>query len=57
MDDIAISIRTISKRYNIYQKPIHRLMEYLSFGARTYHQAFWALTDISFDVLRGEAVE
>jgi len=56
MDGVAISARNISKKYNIYKQPIHRLKEYLSLGTRTYHQAFWALKDVSFDVQRGEAI-
>ncbi len=56
MDGIAISIKNVSKKYNIYQQPIHRLKEYLSFGRRSYHQEFWALENISFDVRKGETL-
>jgi len=56
MNNTVISGRNVSKKYNIYQQPIHRLKEYLTLGTRSYHQEFWALKNISFEVNRGEAV-
>ncbi|OGP90309.1 MAG: hypothetical protein A2156_12025 [Deltaproteobacteria bacterium RBG_16_48_10] len=56
MKKTAISVRDVSKKYNIYQQPIHRLKEYLALGTRSYHQEFWALKSIRFDVCRGEVV-
>jgi len=56
MNNTVISIRDVSKKYHIYQQPILRLKEYLALGTRSYHQEFWALKNISFDVHQGEAV-
>ncbi|TNF63872.1 MAG: ABC transporter ATP-binding protein, partial [Burkholderiales bacterium] len=47
----------LSKCYQIYEKPHHRLLQMLlgRFGRR-YYQEFWALRDISFEVGRGKVV-
>ena len=55
-DDIALSIRDISKCFQIYEKPIHRLFQTLCAGRRNFYREFWALRDLSFDVRRGECV-
>jgi lipopolysaccharide transport system ATP-binding protein len=54
--EMAISIKNISKRYEMYAKPRDRLLQLLSFGRHQYFKEFWALNDISFDVSKGEAV-
>lgn len=43
----AIEVNELSKVYRIYANPKDRLKEYLLRGRRTYHQAFWALRDVS----------
>jgi len=48
----AISLRDVSKAYRIYARPADRLKEILLRG-RTYHQDFWALREISFEVPTG----
>ncbi|MGR3310342.1 MAG: ABC transporter ATP-binding protein, partial [Candidatus Brocadiales bacterium] len=56
----AISLRNVSKKYPIYEKPLHRLQEAFAkniFGKRKrYHREFWALRDMSFDVEKGSVV-
>ena len=56
----AISLRNVSKKYPIYEKPLHRLQEAFAkniFGKRKrYHREFWALRDVSFDVEKGSVV-
>ncbi len=54
--DIAISVRNLSKKYQLYETPKHRLKEALHPFRKKYHRDFWALRDISFEVKRGEAL-
>ncbi len=53
--DPVISVRNISKCYQIYERPHHRLMQSI-FRRKEYFRAFWALRDVSFDVGRGEVL-
>ena len=52
----AIEARHVAKMYRVYPGPAARLKEILSFGRRSFHQEFWALDDISFEVPRGGAL-
>ena len=53
--DIVISVKNLKKKYPLYKKPIHRLLESFSFiRHKSYHKDFMALNDISFEVHRGE---
>ena len=54
--DISISVKGISKCFEIYEKPVHRLWQMLFAGKRCFYREFRALQDISFDVPRGECV-
>ena len=54
--DIAISVRNLTKKYKLYNKPIDRLKESLSPFRKQYHQDFIALNNISFDVKKGETI-
>src|SRR5690349_25070752 len=49
----AIEARHIAKMYKVYEAPVARLRELVSLGRRSFHQDFWALDDISFEVPRG----
>jgi len=53
-NDIAISARGIGKDFHLYESPHHFLMEFLT--GRSRHKVFSALTDISFDVKKGEVL-
>ena len=55
-NDIAIKISHVSKIYEMYDKPIDRLKEALSFGRRNYHKDFYALNDINLEIKKGETV-
>lgn len=63
-DRVAISLREVSKRYEIYDRPGDRLKQYLanrifrSTGriGRSYCREFWALRNVSLEVQRGETV-
>jgi lipopolysaccharide transport system ATP-binding protein len=56
MNDIAISVRNLSKKYRLYDSPQQRMKEALHPFRKKYHRDFWALRDISFEVERGETV-
>jgi lipopolysaccharide transport system ATP-binding protein len=52
----VLSVQNVSKRYQLYERPIDRIREALPIGNRVRHRDFWALREISFDVQRGEIV-
>ena len=52
----TIHVENLSKVYNLYDRPMDRLKEALHPGGRSYHREFFALRDVSFDILRGETV-
>ena len=54
--DIAIKIERLSKCYQIYDRPIDRLLQMLMRGHRRYFREFWALKDVSFEIKKGETV-
>jgi len=63
-EDFSIRVDRLSKRYEIYAQPAHRLKQMIlpraqramRRSARTYFNEFWALRDVSFDVRKGETV-
>ena len=66
-NDIAISVKNLSKCYEIYSNPSSRLKQFIVPKLRSllgknaansvkYYREFWALKDISFEVKRGETV-
>ncbi len=54
--EVAISARGLGKCYEIYAKPRDRLLQSIFRGRRQFFQKFWAVTDLSFEVKRGETV-
>jgi len=52
----AIRVSNLGKHYQIYQKPQDRLKQFLWRGRRKYFHEFWALRDVSFQVMPGEVV-
>lgn len=55
-DDIAISVRNLTKTYRLFGHPGDRVKQFLSLGLKQYHREFTALRDISFDIKKGETV-
>lgn len=56
MQQIAIKAENLSKLYHIYDHPIDRLKEALHPLRRSYHQDFYALKEISFELKKGETL-
>ena len=54
--EYAIQVQYVSKIYRLYEKPIDRLKESLSLTHKSYHRDFFALSNISFQVKKGETV-
>jgi len=54
--DVAIRVENLSKRYQLYDKPQHRLLQGLLRGRKQFFREFWALKDVSFEVKKGETV-
>jgi len=55
-DDIAISVRNLTKTYRLFNHPGDRIKQFLSFGIKRYHSEFTALKDVSFEIRKGETV-
>jgi lipopolysaccharide transport system ATP-binding protein len=53
--DAAISVRGLSKRFNMYEKAQDRLLQ-IFLPSKQPQKEFWALNDINFEVARGESV-
>jgi len=53
----AIQVANLTKIYPLYNKPSDRLREAMSiFRKKKYHQDFYALNDVSFEIEQGETV-
>ena len=47
---LAISVNGVSKIYQIYDRPQHRLWQSLVRGRRRFYREFRALDNVTFDV-------
>lgn len=54
--EYAIEIKDVTKIYRLYDKPIDRLKESLNIGHKEYHKDFYALSNISFTVEKGQTI-
>ena len=52
----SISVQQLSKCYQTYANPVDRLKQSFFRGRKQYYQEFWPLTDVSFELKRGEVV-
>ena len=52
----AIAVESLSKCYQIYDRPRDRLLQMLTRGRRSFYREFWALKDATFSVQQGETV-
>ena len=55
-EEIVLSVKNISKCFEMYEKPIYRLYQTLCAGRKQFYKEFWALRDVSLEVRRGECV-
>lgn len=55
-EDIAISVRNLTKTYRLFGHPGDRIKQFFSLGLKQYHREFTALEDVSFDIKKGEIV-
>lgn len=56
MNENAIRINKVTKKYKLYSNKQDRLKESLNIFHKSYHKDFCALDDITFDVKKGETV-
>jgi lipopolysaccharide transport system ATP-binding protein len=54
--DIAIKVENLTKIYKLYDSPQDRLKESLHPLRKKYHNDFYALNDVSFEIKKGETV-
>ena len=54
MSDWAVRVSEVSKRFRLYHERNQTLKSAILRGRTSKHEDFWALNDISFDVLAGE---
>jgi len=52
----TVAVVDLGKCYRRYGAAWHRLCEWISGGHISWHEAFWALRDVTFSVTSGEAV-
>ncbi len=52
----AISVKNLSKCYQLYAQSHDRLKQFLWRGKRQFFREFWALRDVSFEVAKGEVL-
>jgi len=50
----VLTVNNVDKFYSIYQHPVDRLKETFSIRRKEYHEKFYALKNISFDLKKGE---
>jgi lipopolysaccharide transport system ATP-binding protein len=55
MDEIAVSLKNVSKCFKRYDRPIDRLKEMLLPG-KSRAENFWALQEINLEIARGETL-
>jgi lipopolysaccharide transport system ATP-binding protein len=53
--EVTISLDNVSKCFKRYDRPVDRLKEIL-FPSKSYAQEFWALQNISFEIMKGETM-
>jgi len=53
-DGSVIFASHVSKCYHLYERPQDRLWQFLWMGRRRLYREFWSLSDVSFELGRGE---
>jgi lipopolysaccharide transport system ATP-binding protein len=52
----ALSVASLCKRFELYDRPVDRLKQTLWRGRRQFYRDFWALRDVSFRLAPGQAL-
>lgn len=55
-DNVAISVRNLTKSYRLFNHPGDRIKQFLSLGLKRYNREFTALRDVSLDIRKGETI-
>lgn len=55
-DEIAISVKNLTKKYRIFGHPGDRIKQALTLGRVRFHREFTALQGVSFEIKKGETV-
>ncbi len=53
-NEIAISLKNVSKYYKLYNNPKDRLKEALNRSNKTYHKKFYATKNLNLEIKKGE---
>lgn len=54
--NLTIKVENIKKIYKLYEKPLDRIKESLNPFGKKYHDDFYALNDVSFEINQGETI-
>ena len=54
--EVVLTIGNVSKCFEMYEKPIHRLLQMLFMGRKKFYREFWALRDINIQIRKGECI-
>lgn len=52
----AIEVHGLGKSYQLYEKPVHRMLQSLVGSRHRFYREFWALREVGFEVRRGETL-
>lgn len=55
-NNAVIKVQNLTKVYHLYKKSQDRLKEALHPFRKSYHNEFYALQDVSFEIKKGETV-
>lgn len=54
--EVAVRVSGLGKCYQLYDKPVHRMLQSLIGNRHRFYREFWALRDIDFEVKHGETL-
>lgn len=54
--EVVVDVHALGKCYQLYDKPVHRMLQSLIGGHRSFGREFWALREVAFQVRRGETL-
>lgn len=55
-DQVAVKVENLSKCYKVYSRPIDKLLHLFKFNVDDRCREFWALSNVSFEVKKGETL-